>query len=169
MNITTFIKEQNTKTLVDIFNLTQPTPIKKFSDRAAAEKRMTKLMAGNPDYITFYKQFAGKLKADHITIPPIEMPKPAPEPAAAAPVKTKPAPVNKLAKEESTQADQREGRTPKKQKLTPHLNLRCPSCGYYAKSTPAMLSKARLTCPVDPKHGKLLTAEERGETRGPRH
>lgn len=45
-----------------------------------------------------------------------------------------------------------------------HLNLRCEKCGYYAKTTPENLKKARLKCPVD---GSLLrTKEERGETRG---
>lgn len=59
-----------------------------------------------------------------------------------------------------------EGEAPAKQNTPPHLNLRCPSCGYYAKSTPDMLAIARLACPVNSKHGILLTKEERGENRG---
>ncbi len=54
----------------------------------------------------------------------------------------------------------------KKQKVIPHLNLRCPACGYYAKTTPEWMSKGRLKCPVDGKD--LLTKIERGETRGRR-
>lgn len=54
----------------------------------------------------------------------------------------------------------------KKQKIIPHLNLRCPACGYYAKTTPEWMSKGRLKCPVDGKD--LLTKIERGETRGRR-
>jgi len=54
----------------------------------------------------------------------------------------------------------------KKQKVIPHLNLRCPDCGYYAKTTPEWMSKGRLKCPVDGKD--LLTKIERGETRGRR-
>lgn len=57
-----------------------------------------------------------------------------------------------------------DGAEPKKQNTPPHLNLRCAKCGYYAKSTPAMLAIARLKCPVD--NSILQTKEERGETRG---
>lgn len=55
---------------------------------------------------------------------------------------------------------------PRKQNTPPHLNVRCAHCGYYAKTTPAMMKIARLKCPVDGKHGNLLTAEERNEKRG---
>ncbi len=53
----------------------------------------------------------------------------------------------------------------KKQTAPPHLNLRCPLCGYYAKSIPSMLAKGRLKCPVHPAQN-LETAEERHEKRG---
>lgn len=55
---------------------------------------------------------------------------------------------------------------PKKQNTPPHLNLRCPSCGFYAKTTPEWLAKGRLQCPMNKAHGALLTAEERNEKRG---
>jgi hypothetical protein len=84
----------------------------------------------------------------------------APKPAAPA------VRAHALAKEESAQADAREGKAKKKQITSPHLNLRCPECGYYAKSTMVYLAIARLACPVSPKHGPLLTADERGEKRG---
>jgi hypothetical protein len=139
VNITAYVKSLNAKTLVDIFNITHPeTPIKKFTDRATAERRMIKIIGGSPDYLAFYQMNATKLKAEAIELPTIEEPPPPPpavRPAAAA-------------------------------DMSPHLNLRCPHCGYYVKSTAAMLSRARLTCPVDLQHGLLLTAAERGEKRG---
>ena len=61
-------------------------------------------------------------------------------------------------------APRADGEEPRKQNTPPHLNLRCPKCGYYVKSTPAMLEIARVKCPVDGQ--KLLTKEERGEHRG---
>lgn len=45
-----------------------------------------------------------------------------------------------------------------------HLNLRCPKCDYYAKTTGAMLKQGRLRCPID--KSILQTKDERGETRG---
>ncbi len=85
----------------------------------------------------------------------------APAPVAAVPA-TKPA-VKKADKPAKVAKSPKE---PKVQKKYPHLNLRCPVCKYYAKTTVEMAKKARLVCPVDAKHGKLLTAEERGEKRG---
>jgi hypothetical protein len=44
------------------------------------------------------------------------------------------------------------------------VNLRCPKCGYFAQASNKMLSRGRLTCPVD---GEVLaTKEERGEKKG---
>jgi hypothetical protein len=44
------------------------------------------------------------------------------------------------------------------------VNLRCPQCGYFAKTSNEMLSRGRLKCPVD---GEVLaTKEERGEKKG---
>lgn len=182
MNLTTFIQNLNSKELVFIHNTVNPDgQIKKFADRATAEKRMLKIIAGNPDYITFHKANAAKLKADGIVIPAIEAPVPVPPVRTASPeaptkeqikarkileaMKAKAQPEGSAAPK-ATRAP-KEGAAPaKKQNTPPHLNVRCACCGYYAKTTPAMMQIARLKCPVDPKHGNLLTAEERGENRG---
>ena len=47
----------------------------------------------------------------------------------------------------------------KKQPTEPHLNLRCPKCDYYAKTTRSYLAIGRLICPVDSQI--LLTWDER--------
>lgn len=47
------------------------------------------------------------------------------------------------------------------QPSTPHVNLRCPECGYYAKTTKDMLDIGRLECPIDGE--ELLTRQERKE------
>ncbi len=158
--LTTFVKGLKTALLVALYNLAQDpetwkgngkpsATVKKFTDRATAEKRLIKLMTGWDDaanafagYNEFYADFAHKAKKLSIDLPTPEEDKP----------------------------EAKKGKMPRKtdgqSKTPPHLNLRCPSCGYYAKTIPTMLAKARLICPVDPKHGKLLTADERGEKRG---
>ena len=184
MNITIFVKSLNSKQLVGIYNLAAPEDkqIKKFVDRPTAEARVIKVVGGSPDYITFHQKYSQLVKPLGIELPEIEAPKPAPmedtpemakakkileqdrkrrdaganavEPAAA-PAAPKPARKSAPSTGEA-----------KKQNTPPHLNVRCASCGYYAKTTPAMMKIARLKCPVDAKHGNLLTAEERGEKRG---
>lgn len=47
---------------------------------------------------------------------------------------------------------------------SPHINLRCAVCGYYAKTTQYWHSLKRLRCPID--GAELQTAKERGEKRG---
>lgn len=163
MNLTKYIEDQNTKTLVDIYNTTSDSPVKKFSDRKAAVTRLTKHMGGNPDYVAFYKANAAKLKAVGIEIPSLEAPAPVtPEQAKAQKV------LAKLKKEQAA------GKTTnvdapaasKKQNTPPLLNIRCPHCGFFAKVPAASIGGPRLVCPVAKDHGKLLTAEERGEKRG---
>jgi hypothetical protein len=178
MNITEFVKQTNLKTLVDIYNTALPEkPVKKFTDRKTAEARLLKLMAGSPDYITFYNQHATKIENFGIDLPalakpvdPLETPEMARakkmleqerknrEQKGSAPAPTPAAPATKRRQPSDAPA--------KKQNTPPHLNVRCAACGYYAKTTPAMMKIARLLCPVDHKHGMLLTAEERGEKRG---
>ena len=87
-------------------------------------------------------------------------PPPASSPATVAATPIKAPAVKKQAKVPKAPKEK------KKQKPSPHLNLRCEVCAYYAKTTTEMHAKARLVCPVDAKHGKLKTAEERGEKRG---
>jgi len=54
--------------------------------------------------------------------------------------------------------------TSRNEAVNPHVNLRCPTCGYYAKTTKEWLAVKRLCCPID--GAELLTAGERGEKRG---
>lgn len=49
----------------------------------------------------------------------------------------------------------------RKQPTKSHVNLRCPSCDYYAKTTREMLAVGRLKCPADGE--TLLTAKERAK------
>lgn len=158
--LSTFIKGLKTQLLVSLYNMAQnpetwkgtgkpSAEVKKFADRATAEKRLLRLMTVWDDaetafggYNEFYADFAHNAKKIGIDLPtPEDEVKPAKESKAKA--------------------------TPGgKQATPPHFNLRCPSCGYYAKTTMDFLNKGRLVCPVNPKHGVLKTAEERGEKRG---
>jgi hypothetical protein len=47
------------------------------------------------------------------------------------------------------------------QPSAPQVNLRCPDCGYYAKTTLEFLAMGRLVCPLD--ELQLLTKQERKE------
>jgi len=49
------------------------------------------------------------------------------------------------------------------------VNLHCGTCGYYARAGIEQMKAARLVCPVDKRHGLLLTPEERGEKRRGRY
>lgn len=50
-------------------------------------------------------------------------------------------------------------------RLVHQVNLRCPRCAYYAKTTRGMLRRARLKCPLHPAE-VLETPSERNEQRG---
>lgn len=133
------IKAAKTSALVALYNSTVPVEkhIKKFVNRAEAERRVGLLWTA---------------------------PKPEPQPASAPALASSPAPAKKDAPAPAKK--DAPASTSKKQNTPPHLNLRCPVCKYYAKTTPACLKLARLRCPVDVAHGILKTAEERGEKRG---
>lgn len=44
------------------------------------------------------------------------------------------------------------------------VNLRCPKCKFFAKTSAEMMGRGRLKCPVD--GAVLATKEERGEKKG---
>lgn len=155
----TYLSSLKTAQLVAIYNLATPkAPVKKFENRGTAEKRLLTLLTGwnvtkdEPDgYANFFADFAvaGKLGFD------------LPEPEAPAAEKPEPGEKPKREKKERAPREKKEKEAP-----SPHLNLRCGTCKFYAKTTEAMMKLGRLACPVDPKHGKLLTAVERSENRG---
>lgn len=157
-NLKSFVAGLKTAQVITLYNLSVETgkAVKKFADRKTAEGRMLKALAPNgqeDEYRAFVEKHGADAKSAGIELPVLEAPKP--EANEEAPKKRG-----------RKAAPRQDGDAPRKQNTPPHLNLRCPTCQYYAKSTPAMLKIARLICPVDPKHGKLLTAEERGEKRG---
>lgn len=173
------IKDAKTSDLVEFWNIHhQNAPIKKFADRATAVKRCTALqesLSGTntaPAPVQVLKSVVNKAIAAGA---PVFINKPIAEVPAIEVITDKvsdkalkalEAEKGKKPAKKSTPALTHVETGPKKQNTPPHLNLRCPSCGYYAKTTPACLKLARLICPVDPKHGKLLTADERNEKRG---
>jgi hypothetical protein len=153
-NLKTFIADATPATLVSLYNATLPGTaklIKKFSDRKTAQERLWNLMtthegAKNPTegYRAFYADHcADALKAK------IELP----EPPAEVTTKSAKAP--------------KEPKAPrvKKEHIT-LFNVRCPVCGYFAKGSLSGQGEHRLVCPANPKHGILLSPEERKEQRG---
>lgn len=157
--IAQLLKTLATSQLVAVKNsLSSGKPIQKFSTRAAGEAAVGKLLPSS------YEEALASLKKEGIKIAP-EFTEAAPEPSpklllmpAAAPKAVAKAP--KAAPPASGDP------APKKQVHAPMLNIRCGTCGFFAKTTPAMLGKGRLKCPIHASHGNLLTAEERGEKRG---
>jgi hypothetical protein len=163
--LNTFVKTLKTAQLVGLYNLVNATSdwkvsgkaapaVKKFADRATAEKRILKLMTSwdggttvFSSYNEFYADFASASKKIGVDLPTPE------EEKVVASAKKK--------------APKKEGAAGKS-KTPPHLNLRCDheGCGYYIKTTPFWLKKGRVICPMDKSHGILKTAEERGEKRG---
>lgn len=193
-NVNAFVKTLKTGHIVSLYNAANPAkPVTKFSDRTTAEKRLAAILAKGELDVSKYTDLLGLPatavitdKASDKAIKALEAePKPKPKAEAEPPLRrqklmadikavlaVKPvvvdstpqakAPISKPAITKPTPVPA----APKAQNTPPHLNLRCPVCAYYAKSTPAMLKLARLVCPVDRKHGILMTAEERGEKRG---
>jgi hypothetical protein len=168
-----FVTGLKTSQLVALYNLTTDKKIKKFADRKTAEKRILSLLAPNGQEEE-YRAFRAKYGKASIEVADAELPDlfPVPVPVivptdaqsdkAVAAVNAE---TEAMKKKRGRKAAPRvDGSAPAKQNTPPHLNLRCPVCAYYAKTTPAMLKLARLACPLG--HGKLLTAEERGEKRG---
>ncbi len=175
--LTDFVKALKTAQLVALYNMANEPddfrgkgkplpPVKKFSDRPTAEKRIVKMITTWDDaqntfdgYNEFYGQYATKAHKIGIDLP-------TPEEKDSAIIKA--VPENNAKVKIPTTAEAKEAKKVAAQKTPPHLNLRCPvlGCGYYAKTTPAWLKKGRLVCPMDKTHGKLETADERGEKRG---
>lgn len=181
----TIIKASKTSMLVAFYNKFAEKPVTKFADRKTAEGRLLQLAVNKnmtaESFVGAMGEFADQSEINALValLPKKEEKKVVEiaKPVVAKAIAAKPAhevitdnasdkavaAINKPAKKESSETPDGE---PRKQNTPPHLNLRCPVCGYYAKTTPACLAKARLTCPVDAKHGHLLTAEERNEKRG---
>lgn len=157
--VKTFIQTLKTAQLVALYNLVNPPEarVKKFADRATAEARLVKMIDKYPDngYSDFFSDFAGQTAKLGFELP---APAPAPEPVKEVPQEEdKPAPKKGVRAERAKKS---------KEPSSPHVNLRCGSCDYYAKTTLVFLAKGRLVCPMNKAHGNLLTAEERGEKRG---
>lgn len=147
MTVNRFLGALKTSQLIALYNYANPTKmVNKFPDHAAAVKRVALLVDSN-EYKALYDKFAKRVHGvvfpapEDMTLVEEEPPKHIPLPP-------------KIPKEK------------KKQIVKPHINLRCPKCNYYVKTTEDMLAIARPRCPVDITHGLLLTAVERGEKRG---
>lgn len=132
-----FVHGLQTNVLIDLYNqVAQRLNLKtvvKFRDRLTAEDRLNRIILNwEPTTNTnFFEEF----------------PKAKEKAIAGGFIKATPKEKEALAKITKTTAA--------------HLNLRCAHCHYYAKTTIQMLKIARLICPVDNKHGLLLTKEER--------
>ena len=150
MTVNRFLKLLKTSQLIAMYNYANPTNmVNKFADHETAIKRVAALVKGT-EYSALYQRFAKRVHG--VVLPPpedvglLEEEPPAPEPEP----EPKPKPIKEKKPKENS----------------PHLNLRRPTCKYYIKTTAEMLAIARPNCPANIAHGKLLTANERGEKRG---
>lgn len=166
------IKSLTTVQIVGLYNLANPkAQIQKFSDRATAEKRIL-AVAGKwgeaKNQSDGYEMFFGDLATDTVKLG-FELPAPddsTPE-LGEKPAAAKTFGVVEGGKGKGTRPAASSPKPPAVAKdgpAPPHLNLRCPVCNYYAKTTPDMMAVGRLLCPVSG-HGILQTKEERVNAR----
>lgn len=167
-----FLKTLKPPQLVEIYNaLSKGKIIKKFIDRPTAEskvlallppangamgdtrERLLKLLSASDVHLAFTEEQVNSQRAIEI-----EQTRHREREAAVKPPAPPPVSVSSGAPRPRREA----------QPAPAQINLRCPDCGYFAKTTVVMMAKARLVCPVSLSHGKLLTPAEREEKRGPK-
>lgn len=180
MTIQEAIKTLKTAEIINLYNshlMEGASAVKKFSDRAAAEKRLLKLAEENLGLMDRLNDLANGNGSMPLLESDLVDPKPEPElgnpqgltlvgaKALDAVLAAKKAAEEKEAKKVA-KATKKAAAGPKKQKTIPQINLRCPSCGFFAKTTTEWHAKGKLVCPMNKAHGVLQTAEERGEKRG---
>lgn len=156
-----FAKDLDTKVIIAAHNFLNDNgaPVKKFADRKTAEVRLAKMISQRIAQNDSFKDLRAVIVA-------LEAVKLIGE-GLSKDAQLKYCPPVKAASAPKPPASARPAAAPhEKKQPEPILNLRCPSCGYFAKVWPSHMAIARLKCPVDKSHGDLLTAEERNEKRG---
>lgn len=170
MNLKNFLADCKPNQLVALYNMLVPAkPIAKFESRSVAESRVLVLIQSQGTYVEFFGDYAAEASKAGIELPAPRKSKVVelPEAKVSAPASTKKAPAAK--KEESTTGPTAKAEGDNLLHL-PKIDrseskwVRCPKCGYTAKTFQQMLDIARIKCPVH--DVAMLTALERQETRG---